>query len=221
METAPQWQQVGETPDDFDWRSVMKAWFSLAAIVCAMAVGPAAFAGVQDKPATTKPGTTGTPGTPQDTNAAKPTMSADATFIKTAAMDGMAEVEHGGLAAKNAASNEVKQFAQRMVDDHGKANTELKSLASQKNVTLPPELDAKHKAMQDKLSKLNGAAFDSAYMAHMAAAHKEAVTLFQREAKTGKDAETRAFAEKTLPTLREHLKMAQDLGAKNKTDPSR
>ena len=195
----------------------MKAWFSVAAIVCAMGVGPAALAGVQDKPVRTNPATTGTP---PDTNAAKPAMGADTTFMKTASMDGMAEVEHGRLGAQNAASSDVKQFAQRMVDDHGKANAELKSLASQKNVTLPAELDAKHKAMQDKLSKLNGPAFDSAYMAHMAAAHKEAVTLFQREAKTGKDAETKAFAEKTLPTVQEHLKMAQDLSA-NKTAPSR
>ena len=192
----------------------MKAWFSMAAVVCAMTVGQAALASNQDKPATTKPGTTGTP---QDTKAAKPAIGADSTFIKTAAMDGMAEVEHGTLAAQNAASSDVKQFGQRMVDDHGKANAELKSLASKKNVTLPTELDAKHKAMQDKLSKLKGAAFDSAYMAHMATAHKEAVALFQREAKTGKDAEIKAFAEKALPTLQEHLKMAQDLSAKNKT----
>jgi predicted outer membrane protein len=77
------------------------------------------------------------------------------------------------LAAENAASSEVKQFGQRMVDDHGKANAELKGLASQKNVVLPTELDAKHKAMQDGLSKLKGPAFDDAYMAHMASAHKE------------------------------------------------
>ena len=178
----------------------MKTWCGVAAIVCAMTVAPMATIQTQ-----------------QDPKAAKPTTGADSTFMKTAAMDGMAEVEHGQLAAKNAASNEVKQFAQRMVDDHGKANAELKSLAAQKNVTLPTELNGKHKAMQDKLSKLKGAAFDSAYMAHMAMAHKEAVTLFQREAKAGKDAETKAFAAKTLPTLQEHLKLAQDLNAKHKS----
>lgn len=67
--------------------------------------------------------------------------------------------------------------------------------------------------------KANGAAFDSAYMTHTATAHKEAVSLFQREAKGGKDAETKAFAEKTLPTLLEHLKMAQSLSAKGRTPP--
>jgi len=191
----------------------MKAWFSVAATVGALVIGPAALASTQSKPAATKPAATGAA---QDTKAAKPSAGADSTFMKTAAMDGMAEVEHGRLAAQNAASDEVKQFAQRMVDDHGKANDELKALASQKNVTLPTELDAKHKAMQDKLSKLKGQAFDKAYMTHMVTAHKQAVTLFQQEAKSGKDAETKAFAEKTLPTLQEHLKMAQGISGKSK-----
>jgi putative membrane protein len=198
----------------------MKEWINVAAIVGAMTIAPAALAGVQDKPATTKPPATAKPapmGTPQDTKATAAATGADSTFIRTAAMDGLAEVEHGKLAAQNAASDDVKQFAQRMVDDHGKANTELQALASQKNVSLPKELDAKHKAMHDKLAKMNGAAFDSAYMTHMATAHKEAVTLFQREGKAGKDPETKAFAEKTLPTLQEHLKMAQDISAKTKT----
>jgi putative membrane protein len=187
----------------------MKTWFRVAAVTFAMTFGLSAIGSTQSKPDPTKAGAT------QD-DKAQP-KSADSTFMKTAAMDGMAEVEHGKLAAENAASGEVKQFARRMVDDHGKANAELKSLASQKQVTLPTELDAKHKAMQNKLSQLKGAAFDSAYMAHMVTAHKEAVALFGREAKTGNDAETKAFAEKTLPTLQEHLKMAQEVANKSKT----
>jgi hypothetical protein len=71
-------------------------------------------------------------------------------FIRTAAMDGMAEVEHGRLAAQNAAHDEVKQFAQRMVDDHSKAGDELKGLASQKNVTLPTALDPAHSRSRAK-----------------------------------------------------------------------
>ena len=140
--------------------------------------------------------------------------AADGMFMRTAAMSSMAEVEHGRLAAQNATHDEVKQFGQRMVDDHTKANGELKGLASTKNVTLPAELDAKHKAMQDKLSKMKGDAFDRAYMAHMVTAHQEAVSLFQREAKTGKDNEAKAWATKTLPTLQEHLKMARGINAK-------
>ena len=125
-------------------------------------------------------------------------------------MDGLAEVEHGRLAAQNAASADVKQFGQRMVDDHSKAGDELKGLAAQKNFTLPTELDQKHRAMQDKLAKLKGEAFDKAYMSHMLTAHQQAVTLFQSEAKSGKDADTKAWAAKTLPTLQEHYKSRSD-----------
>ena len=101
-----------------------------------------------------------------------------------------------------------------MVTDHGKANDELKGLASKKNVTLPTELDAKHKAMHDKLAKMKGEAFDRAYMAHMVTAHQQAVTLFERESKTGKDEDAKAWAGKTLPTLQEHLKMARSISGK-------
>jgi putative membrane protein len=186
----------------------MKVWLSVAAVVCAMAVGPSARALDQDKPAPIKPGTAA-----MDAKSGAP--SPDGVFIKTAAMAGMAEVDHGELAATNAASNDVKEFAQKMVADHSKANDELKTIASQKNIPLPTELDAKHKAMQDKLAKLKGAAFDRAYMTHMAAAHKEAAALFEREAKSGKDPDVKAFAEKTLPTIQDHLKRAQDLNAKS------
>jgi putative membrane protein len=139
---------------------------------------------------------------------------ADTTFVKEAAMGGMAEVEMGQLAATKAQSADVKQFGQRMVDDHGKANNELKSLASQKNVTLPPELDAKHKGLRAKLEKMSGAEFDRAYMAEMVADHNKDVASFSRESKSGKDPELKAWAAKTLPTLQEHQKMAREINSK-------
>jgi putative membrane protein len=142
---------------------------------------------------------------------ARGTDTADQAFMKQAAIAGMAEVEHGRLAAQNASASDVKQFGQQMVDDHGKANEELKALAAKKNVTLPPALDAKHQTMHDKLSKLKGAAFDKAYMDGQVQAHQQAVTLFQREAKAGKDPDVKAWAEKTLPQLQQHLKMARNV----------
>jgi putative membrane protein len=178
---------------------------ALACAVCGASLAAQAPANTGQGPA--KSGTAA--GAPQGT-----TPGADAMFIRTAAMDGMAEVEHGRLAGQNAANDEVKQFAQRMVDDHGKAGDELKGLASGKNVTLPTELDAKHKAMQDRLSKMKGAAFDRAYMAHMVTAHQQAVALFQKQANGGKDPEAKAWAAKILPTLQEHLKMARGVTAK-------
>jgi len=128
-------------------------------------------------------------------------------------MDGLAEVELGRLASQNASSPDVKRFAQRMVDDHSKASDELKGLASQKDVALATKLDDQHRAVQQKLAQLKGAAFDQAYMAHMATAHLKAVALFQEEAKTGKDADVKAWAAKMLPTLQEHLKVASSLSA--------
>ena len=137
--------------------------------------------------------------------------SPDQQFVTNVARDGMAEVELGRLASEKASNDQVKQFAQRMVDDHGKANDELKKLAADKNITLPSETDAKHKATIDRLSKLSGEAFDKAYTQEMVAGHKKAVSAFKNESKSGKDAEVKAWAAKTLPTLEDHFKKIQEV----------
>jgi putative membrane protein len=134
----------------------------------------------------------------------------DKLFVTKAAEGGLAEVQLGQLAADHASSDEVKKFGQRMVTDHGKANDELKSLAQQKNITVPTELNAKDKALHDRLAKLSGAAFDRAYMQHMLADHRTDVNEFKRESTAGKDQDVKAWASKTLPTLEEHLKLAED-----------
>jgi putative membrane protein len=134
---------------------------------------------------------------------------ADNTFIMKAAQGGMAEVELGKLAQANASSDAVKQFGQRMVDDHSKANDELKRIAADKGVTLPSGPDAKSQATKDRLSKLTGKEFDRAYMEDMVKDHREDVAEFKKEANSGKDSEVKGFASKTLPTLEEHLKLAE------------
>jgi len=130
-------------------------------------------------------------------------------FVMEAAMGGMAEVELGKLATAKAQSQEVKQFAQRMVTDHGKANEELKSLAQRKNIALPTDSGAHHENIHEQLSKMSGAAFDRAYMQAMLTDHQKDVNNFRRESQTGTDPEVKAWAAKTLPTLEEHLRMAQ------------
>ena len=90
----------------------------------------------------------------------------------------------------------------------------MKSLAAQKNVTLPTALDQQHQADVDKLSKLSGAAFDREYMSMMVKDHVEDVAEFEREAATGSDSDVKAWAGRTVPTLRQHLQMAQDAAAK-------
>ncbi len=145
---------------------------------------------------------------------AKSSGKADAGFVKKAAEGGMAEVELGRLAADKGANADVKQFGQRMVDDHSKANDELKSLAQQKGIDIPSDLSAKSKATKDRLSKLSGAAFDRAYMKEMVADHNHDVAEFQKEAKGGKDSDVKSWAEKTLPTIQDHQKMAKEDNAK-------
>jgi putative membrane protein len=140
--------------------------------------------------------------------------AADTKFIHEAAIGGMAEVEMGRLAAEKASSADVKQFGQRMVDDHGKANDELKSLAQQKNVTLPAAVDAPHKATLDRLSKLSGAAFDRAYMREMVSDHDKDVAAFKKQSTSASDADLKAWAAKTLPTLQEHQTMAKQINGK-------
>jgi putative membrane protein len=138
----------------------------------------------------------------------------DRDFVTKAAQDGMAEVALGELAARQASNNEVKQFARRMIDDHTKANNELKELASKEGITFPNELSARQKALQDRLAKLSGANFDREYMSAMVKDHDNAVALFQKESRSGSNPELKAWAKKTLPTLLEHQKMARDLAGK-------
>jgi putative membrane protein len=138
---------------------------------------------------------------------AKP--AADLTFVMKAAGGGMAEVELGKLAADKATSPQIKNFGQKMVDDHSKANDELKTLAQNENIPLPTDLSAKDQALRDRLSKLSGPAFDRAYIQAMVSDHRLDVTEFRQEAKMGKDPDIKAFASQILPTLEEHLKMAQ------------
>ena len=188
----------------------MKRLFFSAGLVCAFAVSVMADSQATPKPA--KP----TPTAKSDSQkpAATGIASSDQAFVKEAAMGGMAEVDLGQLAASKASDADVKQFGQRMVDDHGKANDELKSWASSKSVMLPTELDAKHKADHARLEKLSGAAFDKAYMAAMVADHNEDVAAFQREAKSAKDPELKAWVAKTVPTLQDHQKSAKEISGK-------
>jgi putative membrane protein len=143
-------------------------------------------------------------------------MGSDTSFVTKAAQGGMAEVKLGQLATEKASSPDVKAFGQQMVDDHSKANDELKNLASKKGETLPTDIDAKDQAKYDRLSKMSGAEFDKAYMADMVSDHKTDVSEFRRESQRGTDPDIKAWAAKTLPTLEHHLQMAETTDAKVK-----
>lgn len=134
----------------------------------------------------------------------------DKTFMHKAAEGGLAEVELGQLATEKGSSAEVKQFGQRMVDDHTKANDQLKQIASNDGVALPEHLSAKDKMLKERLSKLSGPNFDAAYMSNMVKDHRQDVADFARESHSSSD-NVAQFAKETLPTLKSHLQEAEKI----------
>jgi putative membrane protein len=137
----------------------------------------------------------------------------DQTFVHMVANGGVAEVKFGQLAAERAASPDVQQFGQRMVTDHTKANQELATIAQAKHISIAPELDPQHRTLAAQLATLEGAVFDQAYLQGQVADHEQAITLFTTQSKEGQDADLRALASKTLPTLQAHLQMVRALVA--------
>lgn len=133
----------------------------------------------------------------------------DRRFIEEAAMGGLAEVELGKLAQIKGASEQVKQFGARMVEDRGPANMELKQLAQIKGLSVPAAPARSHAREMGRLSRLSGPEFDRQYMAYTLSDHRKDVWEFKKAAEAAKDSDVKAFADKTLPTLQEHLRFAQ------------
>ncbi len=149
-----------------------------------------------------------------DAGAQKMMSSGDSAFAMKAAQGGLAEVQLGKLAADKASNPDVKAFGQQMVDDHTKANDQLKSVAQQENMTLPTDLNPKDQAMYDRMSKLSGPAFDRAYVKDMVKDHETDVKEFQKESTSGKDDNIKNFASQTLPVLQGHLEKIKAISAK-------
>ena len=140
----------------------------------------------------------------------------DKSFVMKAAQGGMTEVQLGQLATDKGTSQNVKDFGAEMVTDHGNANTQLKSIASSKEIIISQKIDSKHQAMVDNLSGLPAAAFDKAYIEAMVVAHTKDNALFHKEASSGQDADIKAFAAKTDEVVKMHLSMIQDIQSKLK-----
>jgi putative membrane protein len=184
-------------------------------------------------PANAPAGTTGAATAPAGTTQSSATSAADRDFLASAASSGMLEIAASKLAGERASSTAVKTFAEHMQRDHTTHGQALQNLAAGEGVTLPDAMIARHQAQLDKLAALKGADFDREYAQSIGlAAHREAVQAFERAAGTADDPEVKAFADKSLPTLREHLKQAETLaqavigpqaggkaGAKGRTQP--
>jgi putative membrane protein len=135
----------------------------------------------------------------------------DKEFVQKASACGLAEVNLSNLAARRGRSPAVQEFARHMVAGHTRANQELLTLANQKMLSLARTMDDDHQKLFDKLGKEQGADFDRTYMEAMVKDHEDAVKLFETESKDGRDEALKAWAGKTLPTLKKHLKEAQDV----------
>jgi putative membrane protein len=137
--------------------------------------------------------------------------SPDASFYRSLAKGGMAEVRLGKLAQHKSADPNVKDFAAMMVKDHSAANAELRTLAASKNVTLPKGPGTAADTKKTELEVLSGHAFDSSYLSNQIKAHEDTVALLQKEISSGSDPDAQAFAQKILPTVQAHLQAADKL----------
>lgn len=138
--------------------------------------------------------------------------SGDEKALKDMAQANINEIAAAKIALNKAESSEVKAFAQKMVDDHGDALTKVQTVAKQKDVTLPTEPDAQHKAMADKLEKESGDAFDKMYMENAGTKdHKMVLSKLQIDAKNIKDPDVKALADAHTPVVEQHLKSAEQM----------
>ena len=142
---------------------------------------------------------------------------ADRNFIEKVAHHNLAEIELGKLAEKNASSEDVKRFGREMVDDHTKANEELKKIADSRGINFPTEADRGHRRDLDKLQKETGDKFDKDFTNRMVSDHKSDVKDFHKEATNRKaDPDVKSFAEKNEPVIQKHLDMAQQMESSTK-----
>ena len=151
-----------------------------------------------------------------DTAAASTLSASDKEFAMKAAEGGMAEVTLGQTAAQKAANPDVKNFGNRMVNDHSKAGDELKQLATSKGLALPTDLNAEDKKIADELSSRSGKDFDKGYIKDMVEDHEKDVKEFEKASKEAQDPDLRSWASKTLPVIQDHLRMAKQIAAKLK-----
>jgi putative membrane protein len=140
--------------------------------------------------------------------------STDRDFAVKAAQGGMAEVELGNLAQQSGFSVQIKNFGKKLVDDHTRTNNELKDIAAKQGIALPADVGAKQRQTIDKLSKLSGAQFDREFWSESVKDHREDISEFRKEVEKGENQALKDFASRSIPTLEDHLRMAENKGAK-------
>ncbi len=152
--------------------------------------------------------TTGTTASPTATNAQD--------FVTQAAMSDMFEIQSGKLAEKKSGAKSTDQLAKHLVQDHTKSTKQLQSLTQKAGISapMPTKLDDRHQQMLDQLNQANKGDFDKLFAQMQVQAHQEGIALFQSYAQSGDNAQLKQFAQKGLPTLKEHLSMSEKLQTK-------
>ncbi len=135
-------------------------------------------------------------------------------FVQNAMIGGLQEINSGNLAVKKGKSQDVKSFGAMMVKDHSQANTRLMQLVKSKGIQIPPQ--AAIVVPDVMLARANGVEFERNYVDMMLAGHNHTVSMFQAYAASGKDPDIKAFAQQTLPVLKQHLAAVKALAAKMK-----
>jgi putative membrane protein len=144
----------------------------------------------------------------------------DQDFLKKAAEGGKAEVELAQLVLQKTQDPKVRQFAQKMIDDHSKNNQQLQQVGTQLGATLPTDIGSEAQQEKDKLSKLSGEQLDKEYMQFEVNEHQKDISEFQNAASSAQDQMVKNFAQTTLPTLQEHLKLAKEVAPKERQEAS-
>lgn len=137
----------------------------------------------------------------------------DQQFVDFAAQTDMTEANLGQLAASNASSQAVKDYAQMLVTDHTNDYNQLSTMAGKAGLNVPKGLDAEHQKMVAPFEKLKGAAFDHRYIQEMIAGHTHAISVYTKESTDAQNADLKTYASSTLPTLHKHLDGAKDIAA--------
>jgi putative membrane protein len=137
----------------------------------------------------------------------------DATFYKKATEGGIFEIDTGNQAAKASNNQQIKDFGSMLVTDHTAANDKLKGIAESKSISLPSTASVGQMAEKAKLDVLTGDSYDKSFINTQIKAHEHTIALFKTEAANGQDADAKAFAAATLPTLRKHLKEARSIAS--------
>ena len=135
-------------------------------------------------------------------------------FITAAAKINLDEIALGRLAEQKGDNPAIKEFGKRMVEDHSNLEAQLQGVAKAQGLTLPAEPGAEESSLREQLSKDSGTQFDQAYIQHMLSGHKQAISDFENEIELGKNSAFKSYAEKALPVIQDHIRVAEDVAGK-------